>query len=170
MSQKIERSEHDKIRNRVALGVPVMQIAKEYGVTYQAIHYIMTKASSKEPPASKKPSDDDLYTMYVLEDMSQMDIARKIGVSPTSVHRWVKAAELEKEEVKDQMPENLIHEYEYGGCSANYLAEHYGFTYDQIRHWLDKHGARKRTKAYQPRKRPATFARKGQTEREVNRR
>ena len=169
MNQKIDRSEHEGIRSRIENGVPVMQIAKEYGVTYQAIMYILKKAGGKKARETKRPSDDDLYTMYILDDMSQTEIANKFGVVPSTVHRWINQAELEKESTAPQMPENLIEEYEYGGCSAHYLADHYGFTYDQVRYWLDKHGAKKRTKGYQPRKKPATFARKGQRERETHR-
>ena len=43
-----------------------------------------------------KPSSDDLYTYYILEDYTQAELAKKYGISISKMQRWLAEEELFK--------------------------------------------------------------------------
>lgn len=56
-----------------------------------------SRTLKKDRLATKRiPTDDELYTKYIIEDKTQEVIAYEYGVSPTTVHYWLKDAEIKK--------------------------------------------------------------------------
>lgn len=144
---KVKKEEWQTVKKLVDEGVKVREVADMYGVTYQAIRYILTKAGKEDlRQRVRRPSDDELYQLYILEERTQKDIADHYGVGTSAVCRWLKIAEIEREESKSSgIPEDMKEKYEYGGYSARALSELYDVPEDRVRYWIQKVGARKRT-------------------------
>lgn len=87
-----------------------------------------------------KPSDDILYTYYILENRTQRDIGETFGVSRRVVCGWLKKAGLRKHL---DVPGDLKELYIQQGMSHDELAEHYGVEPTHIRSWIGRAKLRK---------------------------
>lgn len=143
---KIKPEERATVRKLVDEGKTIREVADKYGVTYQAIRHILTQTGKEDlKQRVSRPSEDVLYQLYILEERSQKDIAKLLGVGASSVCRWLKDAEIEQEKEPMKIPEDMKEKYEYGGYSARALSELYDVPEDRVRYWLQTVGARKRT-------------------------
>lgn len=87
------------------------------------------------------PSEDELYTQYILEGKKQRDLADHYGVSVKKLRKWLSDAEIKK---KTDVPFDFVDKYTYQGSTMEELAKHYGVKLSQINSWKKRSGALKR--------------------------
>ncbi|MGX8177455.1 hypothetical protein ACWS7L_08165 [Exiguobacterium artemiae] len=87
------------------------------------------------------PSEDELYTQYILEGKKQRDLADHYGVSIKQLRKWLNDAEIKK---KTDVPPDFVDKYSYQGYSQKELARHYDVKLSQIESWKIRAGALKR--------------------------
>jgi len=87
------------------------------------------------------PSEDELYTQYILEGKKQRDLADHYGVSVKQLRKWLSDAEIKK---KTDIPPDFVEKYSYQGYSQKELARHYDVKLSQIESWKMRAGALKR--------------------------
>lgn len=145
MNQKITLNERKDIVNLFREGVSINELANQYEVTYQAISIILRNAGAKKvKPTIKRPSEDTLYELYILENMKQKDIATRYSVSAGAVCAWLKDAGISKEWKDLKISEEDKRKYEQGEYTQGQIAEIYGVSNRQIKYVLAKNGSRKR--------------------------
>lgn len=139
---KIAPEQRDVIIAMKADGETVKDIAAHFSMATEQVHYILAKASGRERKKRvARPSEDELYDMYILQGMTQQHIATRYLVSSTTVHNWLKDAEIEKE---TEIPDDFKWNYEWGGYTGAELAEMYSVPYGTIKSWIVQKQAKKR--------------------------
>lgn len=81
-------------------------IAKQYGVSRYTVSRWLKKAEIEkfvdgegEPKRFNKkevPDENELFALYILEDMTQLQLMEHYDVSKTTMQKWLKDAELSK--------------------------------------------------------------------------
>ncbi|WP_312085176.1 hypothetical protein [Exiguobacterium sp.] len=87
------------------------------------------------------PSEDELYTRYILEGTKQRDLADHYGVTIEQLRKWLSEADIKK---KTDIPPDFVEKYSYQGYSRKDLAMHYAVKPSQIESWKMRTGAIKR--------------------------
>lgn len=60
------------------------------------------RKKTRKTSVSRTLTDDELYEKYILDDLTQEEIAYECNVSSATVHHWLKAAEIKK--YRDENP------------------------------------------------------------------
>lgn len=139
---KIPPEQRDVIVAMKQDGESVKDIAAHFGMTTDQVHYILAKASGRQRKERvARPNDDLLYEMYILQGMTQQQIATRYMVSSTTIHNWLRDAEIEKEA---DIPDDFKWEYEWGGYTGEALAKKYNVPSGTIKSWIVRTQAKKR--------------------------
>ena len=139
---KIPPEQRDVIVAMKEDGESVKDIAAHFGMTTDQVHYILAKASGRQRKERVvRPNDDLLYEMYILQGMTQQQIATRYMVSSTTIHNWLRDAEIEKE---TDIPDDFKWEYEWGGYTGEALAQKYNVPNGTIKSWIVRTQAKKR--------------------------
>lgn len=59
-------------------------------------HLFKNRKKTRKTSVSRTLTDDELYEKYIIDDLTQEEIAYECDVSLSTVHRWLKAAEIQK--------------------------------------------------------------------------
>lgn len=95
MNRRVPKKEYPVIWERFKEGWDRQILAEEYGVSYTTISNILIRMGYEK---KSKPSDDELYTKYVLEDFSHAEMVAYYGVSASTMYKWLHDSEIVKEE------------------------------------------------------------------------
>lgn len=89
-----------------------------------------------------KPSDDELYVQYILNDVSRSNLAKLYQVSMSTIARWVKKAGLEKDSgarsVKRMSDDELYNLYIFEGKTQKEIADIAGVSRTLVSQWLSE--------------------------------
>lgn len=109
MNQKIDTSAYEAIEEMKREGAESKDIASFFGVKTQTINRILLKKRNegRKRVRINRPSDDELYQSYIIDDLKQQDIADRYNVSLATAKRWLRQAELTK--FKDEKGFKIAH-------------------------------------------------------------
>lgn len=148
MNQKVRPDDYALIHDMKKEGARHKDIAEFFNVSPETISYVLAKTRQRKRTINRKrPTDDELYQSYIIEDLKQQDIATRYDVSLTTAKRWLRQAELTKyrddegiviphNKLERPDDEELYRLYILEGKSQVQLMAHYGISRTTVYHWL----------------------------------
>ena len=121
-------------------GIPTKEIMARLGMSKDQVYYILNRVIGvKRPKRVKRPSDDRLYELYILDEVSQTKIAKRYGVCASTVRSWLDDAELERE--RDKPSKEELHElYRVEKMRRREIADMYGVSPGIVSRWINQYG------------------------------
>lgn len=128
-------------------GLTYMELAEYFDVECSLINSWRKRLDlrrAKELPTgrTKRPDDDTLYTLRILEEKKVREIAELYEVATTTASGWLRRAELvDKRERVMPDKEQLRKDYdEATGNKRKWIGEKYGVAEKTANDWLNKNG------------------------------
>ena len=85
------RPNRQKLQAQLAAGIPRAEIASTYDVTLSAVSNWITQFQLRQPPP-RRPTANELYNLYVTDELSLSQIAAQCDVTKQAVRSWLAAA------------------------------------------------------------------------------
>lgn len=89
-----------------------------------------------------KPTDDELYLQYIVNDVSRINLAKLYQVSVSTMARWIKKAELQKDSgkrpAKRLTDDQLYTLYIFEGKTQQEIADIAGVSRTVVAQWLSE--------------------------------
>lgn len=116
-----------------------MEIGKDYGVSDKTI-YRMLSAAKIKPKRLKhvdnKPTDDELYTDYILDRLSMKQMVEKYKTPESIIWNWISDAELSRRTnhlITSEEALAMLKEYESNrAVTISYLAKRHDITMSKV--------------------------------------
>jgi len=118
--------------------------------------------------AKPRPSEKELERMYHGEGLTQKAIAEKVGVTATTIKRWMREAHIQPRKTREEQQaerrkrENgkrrpnaaeLRHMYHEEQLTQRQIAKRVGYSYSMVKRWFDDYGIPRRASGWGERQR-----------------
>lgn len=138
-------SEDELYREYITNKRKAQDIAAEIGVHPKTVQKWLSAAGIKKQRGKyldKKPTDDELYTDYILDHLSMKEMIEKYGAPESTIKNWIAEAELSRRInhlITSDEALAMLKEYESSkAISISYLAKKYDVTTSKVYRRLKK--------------------------------